>query len=177
MSGAGSPLVVGLDLSLTSTGYACVTAIGRHAERIQRPQYKGTERLRSIRDAIVHRVEGTQPALVVLEDYSFGSRNSHAHALGELGGVVRLALDELGARWVALPPSTLKKYATGRGNADKGLMLTEAVRRLGYTGSSNDEADALWLACAGHQLLGHPVVDVPKTNAAALDSVDLGQVA
>ena len=53
-------------------------------------------------------------------------------------------------------------------------MLTEAVRRLGYAGSSNDEADALWLACAGHHLLGHPVIDVPKINAAALAAIDMG---
>lgn len=168
-----TPLVIGLDLSLTSTGFAAVTSIGRNAETIKRPQYKGTERLRSIRDAITERVKGTAPTLVVLEGYSFGSRSSHAHGLGELGGVVRVELDAIGARWVDLPPSTLKRYATGRGNADKGLMLTEAVRRLGYAGSSNDEADALWLACAGHHLLGHPVVDVPKTHAVALDGIDL----
>jgi crossover junction endodeoxyribonuclease RuvC len=168
-----TPCVVGLDLSLTSTGFAVVTAIGRNAETIKRPQYKGVARLRSIRDAITNRVDGVLPRLVVIEGYSFGSRASHAHSLGELGGVVRVALEELGVRWVDLPPSTLKKYATGRGNADKGLMLAEAVRRLGYAGSSNDEADALWLACAGHHLLGHPVVELPKTHAVALDGIDL----
>lgn len=170
-----SPAVIGLDLSLRATGMAVVTAIGRHAETIRRPQYIGTERLRSIRDAIVHRVEGIRPALVVIENYSFGSRNSQAHSLGELGGVVRLALDDIGARWIALPPSSLKKYATGRGTADKALVLTEAVRRLGYAGSSTDEADALWLACAGHALLGHSVVDVPKTHAVALDGIDINK--
>lgn len=168
-----TPCVVGLDLSLTSTGFAVATAVMRNAEAIKRPQHKGVARLRSLRDAIVHRVDGIKPELVVIEGYSFGSRASHAHSLGELGGVVRVALTELGVRWVDLPPSTLKKYATGKGNADKGLMLAEAVRRLGYAGSSNDEADALWLACAGHHLLGHPVVDVPKTHAVALDGVDL----
>ena len=168
-----TPAVVGLDLSLTSTGFAVVTGIGRHAETIRRPQYKGTERLRSIRDAISERVRGISPNLVVVEGYSFGSRASQSHSLGELGGVVRVELDAIGARWVALPPSTLKKYATGKGSANKELMLTEAVRRLGYAGSSNDEADALWLACAGHHLLGAPVVDVPKVNAGALDGITL----
>lgn len=172
-----TPAVIGLDLSLTSTGYACVTAIGRHAETIRRPQYKGTERLRSIRDAIVHRVDGTKPALVVLEEYAFSRAAAHSHQLGELGGVVRLALDDCGVRWTTLLPNVLKKYATGVGNADKHAMVAAAIRRLGYEGSSPDEADALWLACAGHQLLGRPVVDLPRTNVAALDGVTLPEVA
>ncbi len=167
-----STVVVGLDLSLTATGVGVVTAIMRNAETIRRPQYRGTERLRSIRDAVINRVDGIRPALVVVEGYAHG-RTNQAHQLGELGGVVRVALDELGQRWCELPPSSLKKYATGKGNADKAAVLTEAVRRLGYAGSSNDEADALWLACAGHHLLGHPVVDVPKTHAVALDGIDI----
>ena len=165
--------VIGLDLSLTSTGYAHVTAVLRAAERIRRPQYTGTERLRAVRDAIEHRVRDADADLVVLEGYAFG-RPNQAHQLGELHGVVRVMLDTTGVPWCVIPPASLKKYATGKGNADKGLMLTEAVRRLGYAGSSNDEADALWLACAGHHLLGHPVIDVPKINAAALAAIDMG---
>lgn len=42
-------------------------------------------------------------------------------------------------------PTTLKKFATGRGNAPKGAMLAAARERLGYRGLDDNEADALWI--------------------------------
>ena len=39
-------------------------------------------------------------------------------------------------------PTELKKFATGKGNADKQQMI-EAARKHGYLGNSDDEADAL----------------------------------
>lgn len=167
-----TPVVIGLDLSLTATGYAYVTAVQRVAETIKRPQYKGNDRLRSIRTAIVERLGGAAPELVVVENYAYG-RPNQAHQLGELHGVVRLALDELDVHWVLLTPATVKKYATGKGNASKNEMLAAAIKRLGYDGSDGDQADALWLACAGHQLLGHPVVDLPQAHLVALRDVDI----
>lgn len=169
-----TPCVVGLDLSLTSTGVATVTATMTATERVTPPRgCTGTARLRHIRDAVTNRVAGVRPDLVTVEGYSYGSRVTHAHSLGELGGVIRLALTETGVHWVAIPPATLKRYATGRGNADKHEMVAAAIRRLRYDGSSPDEADALWLAHAGHHLLGHGLVDLPKTHLAALAGIDL----
>lgn len=42
-------------------------------------------------------------------------------------------------------PSEIKKHATGRGNAGKLDVIAAARRTLGYTGSDDNEADALWL--------------------------------
>lgn len=162
-------LVLGLDLSLTSTGVASVDAddgVNQFTWTI-RPRDTGVARLRMIRDRVLADVEVIAPDLVVIEGYAFG-RVNRAHKLGELGGVVRVALTEHGVRWVDLPPATLKKFAAGKGNADKGAVLAAAIRRLGYSGSSNDEADALFLAHAGHVLLGRPLVDLPQAHLAAL---------
>ena len=45
----------------------------------------------------------------------------------------------------AVHSKTLKKFATGKGNADKSAMIEAARQKLGYQGNSDDEADALWL--------------------------------
>lgn len=158
--------VVGVDLSLTSTGIAFANGETR---TIKVPA-DGMARLSSIRSHLMAYVEVFGADLVVIEGYSYGSPNRAAH-LGELGGVIRLALYERRVRYVDVPPAVLKKYATGKGNAGKNEMLTEAVRRLGYTGSSDDEADALWLRAAALEHYGEPVAAMPQENVKALAKV------
>ncbi len=40
---------------------------------------------------------------------------------------------------------TIKKWATGKGNAKKNVMMAECKTRLGITPRDDNEADALWL--------------------------------
>lgn len=175
------PIVVAFDLSLTSTGVA-----DRNGTRRIRPKTTGCERLAEIRDAVllachphvtldeqIWCVGGrcdTRPDLVVLEGYSYGSPNQ-AHPIGEMGGVVRLALFEAGIRFEVVPPAVIKTYATGKGNASKDDVLLAAVRRLGYEGASKDEADALWLYALAMDAMGAPVVTVPANHRKALRSL------
>jgi Holliday junction resolvasome, endonuclease subunit len=133
--------VIAFDLSLTCTGWATADRYGvleppKQADR-------GTDRLRWIRHAVLALVPTC--ALVVLEGYSFASRGRAIISLGELGGVIRCALADAGHQWVDVPPTCRAMFATGKGNAAKAQVLAEAVRTLGYTGHSYDEADALWL--------------------------------
>lgn len=159
--------VIGLDLSLTCTGVAlpdgtCIRL---------RPSRCGVERLAWYREQI-RTLTVADIDLVVIEDYAFSQRGAHSHELGELGGVVRLQLHDFGVPFAAVVPSSLKKYATGKGNADKGAVLAAAIRRLDYEGSSNDEADALWLRCMGLDQCGQYVVPpVPQTHRDALIKV------
>ena len=157
--------VVGLDLSLTSSGVAT-----RDRAFTLPTTLRGVERLAHLRSTILSLVGPLD--LVVIEGYSYGSRSSQAHALGELGGVIRLALHEGGIRYVIVPPKSVKKYATGKGNAGKEEMLTEAVRRLGYAGHSNDEADALWLRAMALDALGAPFVKMPEAHRIALTAIE-----
>ena len=41
--------------------------------------------------------------------------------------------------------SEVKKFATGKGNAGKPLMISSAKEKLGYEGNDDNEADALWI--------------------------------
>ncbi len=158
--------IVAFDLSLTATGYATRGTFG-----VLRPlNLQGVERLRWIRDYVLQLSEGM--AVVVLEGYSFGSGN-RAHALGELGGVIRLALYEAKLPTVIIPPSCRAKYATGKGNAPKEQVLAEAIRRLRYPGHDNNEADAMWLfaMAADHYAQPQRTV-VPAAHRATLKSIE-----
>lgn len=162
--------VLALDLSLTSTGYAYDRPhIGLEAATIN-PTMVGPERLDLITCHVLTMAETAD--LVAIEGYAHG-RHNRAHQIGELGGVIRLTLWRHRIPYLEVAPTKIKKYATGSGRAGKDEVLVEAVRRLGYAGSSRDEADALWLHALVHDLAGDPVVDVPQKHRTALDGLDV----
>lgn len=161
--------ILALDPSLAATGYARTDGI---CGVLSPPAgVRGVARLAWVRDAVLELADGCD--VVVIEGYSFASRGRAIVALGELGGVLRLALADAGVPVVEVPPSSRCKYATGKGNAKKEHVLVEAVRRLSYAGSSHDEADALWLLHMARDHYHLPcAVQVPKTNRAALEAIE-----
>ena len=104
--------LLGLDLSLTSTGYSCGLVNGVIASK-----ERGVVRLKEIAEAIKKLILELNIEVVILEGYSFASRSGQAFSIGELGGVVRLTLHELGVPYIEVPPTCRAKFATGRGNA------------------------------------------------------------
>lgn len=133
---------VALDPSLTATGVAD-SAAPRDPYTIRPPSgVRGPARLYYIQKRVMEAVEGAD--LVVLEGYAYG-RENQAHQMGELGGVLRLTFYCMRLEWVVVPPAVRAKMATGKGNASKDEVFSQAFVRLGYRGASKDEADALWL--------------------------------
>lgn len=165
--------IVGIDPSYTATGIA-------HADgTVETIKWRGENRCRlcDAYEKVVGTVIGselwdTKPDLIVIEGYAHGAKNA-AHQMGELGGVLRLAFMHAGIPYLDISPPTLKKFATGKGNAVKERVLAEAIRRLGYEGHSTDEADALWLREIGLALSGANQSDIPKVNLTALDGLEL----
>lgn len=164
--------IVGVDLSLTSTGIA-----DADGARLIKTRMSGMARIEYIREKVLDFQRAGEINIFVIEGYSFGSHASHAHELGELGGVVRHCLFSLQLQYVDVPPSSLKRYATGKGNARKEDMLGAAIRRLGYEGNSYDEADALWLRAIGLDYYSQPVVSLPASHREALAKIDWPKVA
>ena len=158
--------VLGLDLSLTATGYA-------YSEEVVgawRVKQRGEARLVLLRDAVLNVAEVAD--VVVLEGYSYASPNQ-AHQIGELGGVVRVMLHERHIPFVEVAPATLKRFATGKGNATKDAVLAAAIRRFGFEGSDNNEADAWLLRAMGlEHYLGSSIPLRPAYMAEALERVD-----
>lgn len=157
--------VIGLDLSLTNTGIARITwSPAGLTTDIDRVQSKGTKqdtwndrsaRLFNLTNEIQKRI---LPAdLVVLEGPSFKSQSTSSHDRSWFWGKVfdRIAAAEVPI--VVVPPTSVKKWATGKGNADKDDMMLAAARMWpAIEGIKNDTADALALAGIGMQLLSGP---------------------
>lgn len=166
------PKVAAVDPSLTGTAVA--TTWGA-LTTIRPGSRKGPQRLDHLERRLVAEVAGAD--LVVLEGYSFGSGKrggedgdgtSFRMTTGEWGGVIRLALYRLGIPYVEVPPAKVKVFACGNGMASKPEVLLAAVKRLGYEGSSFDEADALWLLEMALHAYGWPSIPLPHKHTRAL---------
>lgn len=161
--------VLGLDLSLTSTGWSIdATTSGRIRPGKAQVAMGHAWRRRWIAIEVVELVAEHQPDVVVIEGLP-SARALAAGALGMLHGVVleRLVLNA-GVKPAFVSVSTLKKYATGNGNASKELMVAAACTHLGLTNSSDDEADARWLALIGMHLKGwQPLLDPQRLSLLA----------
>ena len=163
--------VVGLDLSLTSTGYATATRTARLRPKAVKDDAglpSRIARLRWVRRAILQELVADLPTLVVVEGPSHGSTGGHEHERGGLWWSVLDVVEDAGIAVMVATPTMIKKYATGKGNADKDLVLTQTVRRFPWFEGGNDESDALWACAMGHAHLGEPLVELPPANQDAL---------
>ncbi len=168
-----SDVWMGLDLSLTSTGMAVLSDRHLVSYRIKSDRLRGLDRLKQVLDHIVLRVSDVSPKGVALEGYSFGSKNSHAHGLGELGGLVKMSLASMGVPVVIVPPKTMQKIITGTGNgAGKGPVMVALYKRFGIEITQDDQADASALAVVAGIHFGGVSATLPKPNMDALSKVE-----
>jgi len=164
--------ILGVDLSLTSTG---ISANGKTGT-ITTPA-KGPERLSIISLAVLDAVIDNSIQLVAIEGYSFASRNSQAHSIGELGGVVRTRLWERNIPYVDIPPTCRAKFATGRGNAAKTEVMSSISAKTGLVFSgkgADDMCDAWILEEMCRTRIGISDYTWSAAQLSALDKVDWG---
>ncbi len=163
--------VIGLDLSLTSSGVACNAG---WSDTIRTPaKLRGHLRMAHIRDTI--REFTTNADLVVVEGPSYGNQGAQRQSgHHERAGLWWLVTHDLWRRQVPLAvasPASVKKYACGRGNAGKDEVLVAVCRRFDWFDGNNDAADAVILAALGAEHAGMAMVAMPQVNRAALDGV------
>jgi len=158
-------MILGLDLSLTSTGYALL-----HDEEVvwhgsvTGGNYRDAERLERFYEWVRRTLRSDVFCEhVAIEGYSYGSHNTNLPAIGELGGVIKLAIYQAGIPMHVIPPSTWKKQLLGRGNLPKDMVRVEAFKRYGVEFASQDTLDAWAVAmCCRRQLLG---LDKPEPKS------------
>lgn len=156
---------VGLDVSWTGTG------IASSKDGSVTIKTKASEEDADRMDKVVRAVLDwcRDASLVVIEGYSFGSMQGRER-MGEMTGAVKYILFKKGVPFVVVAPTQVKKYSTGKGNADKDAVLASAIRRFEFEGAGNNEADAWTLMCmAKTHYTGSPAV--PETHAEALKKV------
>jgi crossover junction endodeoxyribonuclease RuvC len=176
--------VVGIDLSLTSTGLAFVEAdetgpvevLTEHVSSPTSPRLVDRHhRLLDLTHQVLQFAYPRHPHLCLIEGPSFSSKGAHTWDRAGLWWMVVSALLESGNVVLEVTPSTRMKYATGSGRADKDKVVIAATRRYAdveFIG--NDEADALVIAAIGARLLGAPIETkpLPKANLAAMTVVE-----
>lgn len=143
--------VIGLDLSLTGTGVCVLSNDGHDLTTIKsKPTGKShkeeLERIRGIVDEVAEAIDGVAD-LVAIEGLAFMARNTSALVqLSGLNYLIRNRLYDLGVGFVIIPPTMLKKFATGKGNAQKDHVMLEVYKKYGLTILDNNQADAFILA-------------------------------
>lgn len=172
------PRIVGLDLSLTSTGLcridvhahpsignmpiidSIVTATVTSKPTADKSYRAMSQRIEKITEAIGYALESVD--LAVIEGPAFGAKGAHTHSRDWLWGRVYDTARDMGITTVIVTPNQRCKYATGKGNAPKDAVLAAAIKRWPTVDvGGNDQADALVLAAIGARSLGLPVDGVP----------------
>lgn len=170
--------VVGLDLSLTSTGMA----VARQEEGVPTVfRIKSKPTTAYLRDRLTrHYLILAQilenlteiPTLAVIEQPAFSKTTGHMHDRSGLWWFIVTHFLQEQCSVVEVPPTTLKRYVVGKGNAAKDEMLAATIRRYTQVNiTGNDEADALGLAAMGARHCGWPIDDLPKAHLTAMEKV------
>lgn len=176
--------VVGIDASLTGTAVVAID-FDRETDTFSIPVAKVIETkgrkdatLRERHDRLISitrqvsdaSIEGFEeesldlPDLIVIEAPSYGSTHGHAHDRSGLWWSI--VTDSLECCPVAtVSPQGRAKYATGKGNAGKDVVLASVVRNYpDFAVDNNNVADAVVLAAMGCRYLGFPIEEGPLSQ-------------
>lgn len=89
--------------------------------------------------------------LIVIEDYAMGAKGRVFH-IGENAGLLKWKLWQAGLKFTKVSPTLLKKFAAGKGNADKDRMHQAFLDRFGVDLKATMTPDS--------SKVGNPVSDI-----------------
>jgi crossover junction endodeoxyribonuclease RuvC len=143
-------LYVGIDQSVTCTSFAFLKD-GEIQLKTFKTDVRGPEHLSLLYhyacSAITHL---GPPNGVAIEGYAYNAKGKYFN-LGEVGGVLRLAAFQLKLPLIQVPPTTLKKFITGKGNSPKDILIKELYKKYGLDINDNNDADAAGLALLAYE--------------------------
>lgn len=164
--------VAGLDLSMTGTGVCHTDPDGHPCWHLIKTKGTRDDRLVVIRNQVREYVRGH--GFVLIEGYL--NKSMSAGITGMVHGAVRSMLIEEGIPYATLPPSSLKKYATGSGGvgSNKLVMSVEAYKRGGVEfGGDDNTCDAWWLWVAASDQFDQAPFVLPMVNRESLTKIKL----
>ena len=153
---------LGLDLSYSSTGVVLLDSESTGSKEIVavnvaagKPSdtfpIRATFLLEGIWRSIPRNLKsknGISNTLVIIEGAAYAA-TYNAFMLGELNGVIKFWLATKGYDYILIPPTTLKKYATNDGRADKKKVMQHVTKKWDFSHTCNDIVDAYVLARMG----------------------------
>jgi hypothetical protein len=176
-----TPRVLGLDLSLTAAaavyipwnwedeGFAWKYVPTAHAGfslKQDASEDLKLARLQAICEEILAFAEKWEITHAFIEQYAFSMMQSRAHALGEVGGTVKLDLyRKLGVVTVPVVASSARKLLFGKLPAKDAKKHAQARLKLIYPDHSwsEDEGDAFIVANFGRAEVGLPMLTCAET--------------
>jgi len=167
---------VGLDLSLTGTGFCLKRGDVFTIETVStKPKDFKTDldRLAHIRDTLLRKIPA-DVKMICIEDFYVPANPMQlgsAIKLAMLGTVIRMTLHEKGIPFVIIAPSQLKKFVTGKGTGEKSMILREVFKRWGINAEDDNQADASVLAYLAEALVAPLTDDVPKFQVEVVKTV------
>lgn len=98
-------------------------------------------------------IQAEQVTLVVYERIAGMHKNSIIHA-AKMVAIIETLCEELGVQYAAFSAAEIKQFATGKGNCPKQAMIDSAKLKYGYTGTNDNEADAIFIYQLAKQRYG-----------------------
>jgi crossover junction endodeoxyribonuclease RuvC len=142
---------VGIDPS-TKTGFVVLDEHGQvlRAKELTGVGSEDPKRMATLIDEVMRHLQPDD--VICIEGFGFASQQ--AIQLGGIGWGIRMALFRRGIPYIDVPPASMKKFATGRGNAKKDEMVLPIYRKWGFEHSSDNVRDAFVLAKIAAALRG-----------------------
>jgi Holliday junction resolvasome RuvABC endonuclease subunit len=134
--------ILSLDIA-THCGWKTKTASGVWDFTLKRGESYGMKLIRfksKVRETID--LEGIE---IVSYERVAGLHKAAIISASEMVGVLHALCIEKGVEITAYSAGEIKKFATGKGNANKAQMVQAAKEKYGYIGDSDDESDAIHL--------------------------------
>jgi len=169
-------IAMGIDLSLTGTGLVVIKDGKIVEQQLIKSKPVGNKpidelaRIRKIVEQIRETVDKYRPDVAVIENLAFMARNTTA--LTQLAGLnyfCRAMLKDYGVPFYLCAPTTLKRFATGKGNCPKDNIMMEVYKRWHVTITNNNLADGFILSKIGQALLDKEMkLNIPQQETVKL---------
>lgn len=80
--------------------------------------------------------------LIAVEDYAVSKFGNAVIGIISVGAIFRFFCRANEKSYCTVPPTTVKKFTTGKGVAQKDLMMLNVYKKWGFTPKDNNDADA-----------------------------------
>lgn len=166
-------LVLGIDPSV-KTGLILLRHEQDQLNLVQEKQLKtklrGFDLGEMVAETVLGWVKQFSPDLVTIESYAM--HGTQIVQAVELGTIIRFFMSRTGISYLDVPPTSLKKFVTGKGNAKKDLVIKEVFKRFDYDTDTDDLADAYGLAALGLAFSGLNL-GLPKVHTEGLSKLSI----
>jgi Holliday junction resolvasome RuvABC endonuclease subunit len=125
----------------SNAGWCTKNGYGVWDFNTRRDESSGMKMLR-FRSKLVEVCKLEEINLIVYERVAGQHKNSIIHA-AKMVAMIETFCEENNINYKAVSASEIKKFATGKGNANKDKMIESARVQYGYDGNDDNEADAI----------------------------------